>query len=118
MSEHHIHYDSSRPDITFLIVFLKEYFRSNVVRSSYTLSQFFIILFLVGNAKVNNFNDLTVFLEKHIFRFQVTMYYSHMLQVKQYFEDLFDGASNVFLREFLGGDDLFKKLSTLAELQY
>jgi hypothetical protein len=70
----------------------------------------------MGNTKVNNFNDLTVFLEKHIFRFQVAMYDPHMPQVKQYLEYLFDGPRDIVLREFFSCDDLLKELSSLAKL--
>jgi hypothetical protein len=67
------------------------------------------------NSKVYDLNDLTIFLEKHIFRFQVAMDDPHVFQVKQDLEDLFDGSSDIVFREFLAGDDLLKELSALAE---
>lgn len=71
---------------------------------------------MVGNTKVNNLDYLTVLLKEHVLRLQITVNHTHMIEIQEHLQDLFDDFCDVVLGELLAGDDLLEEFASLAEL--
>jgi hypothetical protein len=116
--DHHVHDHSSRPNIAFLIVFLQQHLGSHVVGSPHAFAQFFIILFLVGNAEVDYLDNLAILLKEHVLGLEVAMHHAHMAEIQQDLQNLLDYACDIILGQFLTRDDFLEQLPSLAELEY
>jgi hypothetical protein len=117
VGEHHVHYNSGRPDIALLVIAFEEDLWCDVVGCANALCELFIALFLLGDAEVDDLDDATVSLEEHVFWFQIAVNNSHMCQIEQYLEDLLDDTSNVGLGQLLTSDNLLEELAAFTKFE-
>lgn len=118
MRDHHVHDHPSRPNIAFLIVLFEQHLGSHVIGSAYAFGQFLIILFLVGDAEVDDLYNLAIFLKEHVLGLEVAMHHTHVAEIQQNLQNLLDYSCDIILGQFLACNDLLKQLPSLAELDY
>lgn len=61
---------------------------------------------------------MAIFLKKHIFRFQISVNNTHMIEIQQHLQDLLDDFCNIVLWKLPTCDNLLEKFASLAKLNY
>lgn len=115
---HHVHYDPCGPDVAALVVVLEQHFWSHVVGGPYSFGEDECFLFFLDcDAEVDDFEDVTVFFEEHVFGFEVAVHDALVFEVEEHFEDLFDDAGDVGFAEVVVDQYFFEEFTPFAEFE-
>lgn len=101
MRHHHIHNDSCWPNIAFLIIAFEQNFRGYIIRRAYSLIQALVAFLFNSDTEIYDFEVISAFFKKHILRFDISVYHSFVVEIKNSFEYLLDDLCNIFLTKII-----------------